>query len=194
MSRRRYEPIDSDVMIVPLASRRLNITFRMTHDPNKDSDGKRFKMVGFRSNVRYGRKSWNMSIGSSFSKRLLSSRTARNITASWRFTPNRMFNVRASLTYDAIEQQFYRQQVSIQRNLHDWNLRLTWSRIGIKREPPFDNVRQDFTLQLNLIADSTASVGLGYDATTETWGFRTLPAGVPYNAFSSGNSLGKSYF
>ena len=71
---------------------------------------------------------------------------------------------------------------------------IRWNRIGIKREPPFDNVRQDFTFQINLIAEPAASVGVGYDATTDTWGFRTLPTGVPYDSFGVGNSLGRSYF
>ena len=44
------------------------------------------------------------------------------------------------------------------------------------------------------IADSAASVGLGYDAVTETWGFRSLPVGVPYNAFGVGNAMSRSYF
>ena len=192
---RTYEPIKSDITITPLASRNLRISFDMTRDPNLDpANGKRFKMVDFASNVRYSRKKWNVSLGSSFSKRLTSSRASRNIIGSFRFSPNRLLNLSASLTYNWIERQFYRQQISIQRNLHDWNLRISWYRIGIKRSATASNVRQDFTLQLNLIADPTASVGFGYDATTETWGFRTLPAGVPYNAFSARNALSRSYF
>lgn len=192
---RTYEPIRSDVTITPLASRNLRISFDMTHDPNLDSaSGRRFKMVEFASNVRYSRKKWNMSLGSSFSKRLTSTRASRNIIGSFRFSPNRLLSLNASLTFNWIERQFYRQQISIQRNLHDWNLRLSWYRIGIKRSASANNVRQDFTLQLNLIADPSASVGFGYDATTETWGFRTLPAGVPYNAFSARNALSRSYF
>ena len=67
---RQFEPIESDFTIVPLPSRNLNMTFRFTHDPNPHpDDGKQFKMVGFRSNIRYTRQSWNVSIGSSFSKK-----------------------------------------------------------------------------------------------------------------------------
>ena len=184
---RKYEPIRSDVTITPLASRNLRISFDLTHDPNLDSaSGKRFKMTEFASNVRYSRKKWNASLGSSFSKRLTSSRASRRLIGNFRFSPSRLLSLNASLTYDWIERQFYRQQISIQRNLHDWNLRLSWYRIG--------KTRKDFTLQLNLIADPTASVGFGYDATTESWGFRTLPAGVPYNAFSARNALSRSYF
>ncbi|MDE0300242.1 MAG: peptidylprolyl isomerase [Candidatus Poribacteria bacterium] len=184
---RTYDPISSDVTITPLASRNLRITFDMTHDPNQDPEtGKHFKMTEFSSHVRYGRKKWNVTIGSAFSKRLTSSLASRRILGSMRYSPSRLFSVTANLTYDWIKRRFYRQRISIQRNLHDWNLRLSWYRIG--------NVRQDFTLQLNLIADPTASVGFGYDATTDSWGFRTLPAGVPYNAFSARNALSRSYF
>ena len=49
---RQFEPIESDVTIVPLPSRNLNMTFRFTHDPNPHpEDGQQFKMVGFRSNI-----------------------------------------------------------------------------------------------------------------------------------------------
>ena len=184
---RTYDPIRSDVTITPLASRNLRITFDTTHDPNLDPvTGKRFKMTEFSSYVRYGRKTWNMSLGSAFSKRLTSTLASRRILSSLRYSPNRLLSITANLTYDWIKRRFYRQQISIQRNLHDWNMRLSWYRIG--------NVRQDFTLQLSLIADPTASVGFGYDNTTESWGFRTLPAGVPYNAFSARNALSRSYF
>ena len=192
---RQFEPIESDVTIVPLPSRNLNMTIRMTHDPNPHpDDGKQFKMVGFRSNIRYTRQSWNVSIGSSFSKRHTSRRASRSITATGRYRVSRNLEFNASLIYYPIDGQFYQQRLSMTRNLHDWNLRISWSRIGIKREPPYDNVRQDFTFQVSLIQEPAVSMGVGYDATTETWGIRTLPAGTPYNAFGVGNSLGRSYF
>ena len=192
---RQFEPIESDFTIVPLPSRNLNMTIRMTHDPNPHpDDGKQFKMVGLRSNIRYTRKSWNVSIGSSFSKRHTSRRASRSITATGRCRLGRNLEFNASLIYYPIDGQFYQQRLSMTRNLHDWNLRISWSRIGIKREPPYDNVRQDFTFQVSLIQEPAVSMGVGYDATTETWGIRTLPAGTPYNAFGAGNSLGRSYF
>ena len=192
---RQFEPIESDFTIVPLPSRNLNMTFRFTHDPNPHpDDGKQFKMVGFRSNIRYTRKSWNVSIGSSFSKRHTARRASRSITATGRYRVSRNLEFNASLIYYPIDGQFYQQRLSMTRNLHDWNLRISWSRIGIKREPPYDNVRQDFTFQVSLIEEPAVSMGVGYDATTETWGIRTLPAGTPYNAFGVGNSLGRSYF
>ena len=192
---RQFEPIESDFTIVPLPSRNLNMTFRFTHDPNPHpDDGKQFKMVGFRSNIRYTRQSWNVSIGSSFSKRHTARRAARSITATGRYRVSRNLEFNASLIYYPIDGQFYQQRLSMTRNLHDWNLRISWSRIGIKREPPYDNVRQDFTFQVSLIQEPAVSMGVGYDATTETWGIRTLPAGTPYNAFGVGNSLGRSYF
>ena len=192
---RQFEPIESDVTIVPLPSRNLNMTIRMTHDPNPHPDtGKQFKMVGFRSNIRYTRQSWNVSIGSSFSKRHTARRASRSITATGRYRLSRNLEFNASLIYYPIDGQFYQQRLSMTRNLHDWTLRISWSRIGIKREPPYDNVRQDFTFQVSLIQEPAVSMGVGYDATTETWGIRTLPAGTPYNAFGVGNSLGRSYF
>ena len=192
---RQFEPIESDVTIVPLPSRNLNMTIRMTHDPNPHpEDGKQFKLVGLRSNIRYTRQAWNVSIGSSFSKRHTARRASRSITATGRYRLSRNLEFNASLIYYPIDRQFYQQRLSMTRNLHDWTLRISWSRIGIKRAPPYDNVRQDFTFQVSLIQEPAVSMGVGYDATTETWGIRTLPAGTPYNAFSAGNSLGRSYF
>ena len=196
LNKRRYEPIESELTFIPIPSRSLNVTMRLTHDPNPDPDDEKiFKMVGLRSNIRYTRQSWNVSLGSSFSKRHTSQRASRSITASgrYRFSENLDFDV--SIIYYPIEGQFYSQRISMNRNLHDWNLRISWSRVGIKRgEPPYNNVRQDFTFQISLIPEPAVSMGVGYDATTDTWGLRTLPAGAPYNAFGVGNSLGRSYF
>ena len=193
--RRKYEPIESDFTLIPFPSRNLNMTVRFTHDPNPHPvDGKQFKVVGLRSNLRYTRQKWNVSVGSSFSKRHTSIQASRSITANGRYRHSKNLEFDASLIYYPIDGQFYSQSLSINRNLHDWNLRLSWRRVGIKREPPFDNVRQDFTFQVTLIDESAVSMGLGYDATTETWGFQTLPAGVPYNAFGAGSSLGRSFF
>ena len=190
---REYDLIESDLRITPLASRKLTITMRTTHNPNEaEIDGQRFKMVGFRSNLRYRRTKWHMSLGSSFNKR--TGRARRDYTASWSYRPNRLVEFDFSLIYDWIEQQFYSQSIAVRRNLHDWNLTIRWNRRGIRRGTASDNVRQDFIFQINLIEESAASVGLGYDATTDTWGFRSLPAGVPYNAFSAGTTLGRSYF
>ena len=193
--RRKYEPIESDFTIIPLPSRNLNMTVRLTHDPNPHpEDGKQFKMVGIRTNIRYTRQKWNVSIGNSFSKRHTSVRASRSMTANGRYRVNKDLEFDFSLIYYPIEKQFYSQRISINRNLHDWNLRISWSRVGIKREPPYDNVRQNFTFQINLIGEPAVSTGIGYDATTETWGLHTLPAGVPYNAFGTSNSLGRSFF
>ena len=193
LAERRYVPIQSRMTIVPLASRNLNITFTSTHDPNKSRfDGKRLKQIGFRSNVSYRRDKWNISFGNAFTKR--TQRASRSLTGSFRFRPSQLLELNLSLNYDWIEKQFYSQSVTLRRNLHNWNMTIRWHRIGIKRDPPYDNVRQDFTFQINLIAEPAASVGVGYDATTDTWGFRTLPAGVPYDSFGVGNSLGRSYF
>jgi len=196
--RRKYEPIESDFTFVPLPSRNLNMTVRFTHDPNPHpDDGKQFKMVGFRTNIRYTRPAWNVSIGNSFSKRHTSRRAARSITATGRYRFNQDLSFDVSLIYYPIDGQFYSQRISMTRNLHDWNLRISWNRVGIQRDnvpSNYNSVRQDFTFQVNLIQEPAVSMGVGYDATTETWGLRTLPAGAPYNAFGTGNSLGRSYF
>ena len=194
--RRKYEPIESDFTFVPLPSRNLNVTVRFTHDPNPHpDDGQQFKMVGFRTNIRYTRQSWNVSIGNSFSKRHTSSRASRSITAGGRYRYNENLEFDVNVIYYPIERQFYSQRITMTRNLHDWSLRISWNRVGIKREDsPYNNVRQDFTFQVSLIQEPMISMGIGYDATTETWGLRTLPAGMPYNAFGSGNSLGRSFF
>ena len=196
--RRKYEPIESDFTFVPLPSRNLNVTVRFTHDPNPHpDDGKQFKMVGFRTNIRYTRPSWNISLGNSFSKRHTSRRTSRAVTATGRYRFSQDLEFDVSLIYYPIEGQFYSQRISMTRNLHDWNLRISWNRVGIKRDDvpsAYNSVRQDFTFQVNLIQEPAVSMGVGYDATTETWGLRTLPAGAPYNAFGTGNSLGRSYF
>ena len=198
LHRRQYEPIESDFTFVPLPSRNLNMTVRFTHDPNPHPvDGQQFKMVGFRTNIRYTRSSWNVSIGNSFSKRHTSRQASRSITATGRYRVSRDLEFNVSLIYYPIERQFYSQRITMTRNLHDWNLRISWNRVGIKRDnlpSQYNSVRQDFTFQVNLIQEPAVSMGVGYDATTETWGLRTLPAGAPYNAFGSGNSLGRSYF
>ena len=128
--KRKYEPIESDFTFIPLPSRNLNVTIRFTHDPNPHPvDEKQFKMVGFRSNIRYTRQSWNVSIGSSFSKRHTSRRASRSITATGRYRVNRNLEFDVSLIYYPIEKQFYSQRIMMTRNLHDWNLRISWNRI-----------------------------------------------------------------
>ena len=171
--KRKYEPIESDFTFIPLPSRNLNVTVRFTHDPNPHPvDDKQFKMVGFRTNIRYTRQTWNVSVGSSFSKRHTSRRANRSITATGRYRVSRNLEFDVSLIYYPIERQFYSQRIMMTRNLHDWNLRISWNRVGIKREDsPYNNVRQDFTFQVSLIQEPAISMGVGYDATTETWAF-----------------------
>ena len=190
---RKYDFIESDITITPSANQNMNIMIRTTHDPNESElDKKRFKQVGFRSNVSYRREKWDFSLGNSFSKRI--SRASRRINFSFQFRPNSLIEIDLGADYDWIEKQFYSQRMTLRRNLNVWDLRISWHRVGIKRRPPYNNVRQDFTFQLNLLADPAVAVGLGYDATTETWGFRSLPVGVPYSAFGVGNGLSRSYF
>ena len=163
---RQFEPIESDFTIVPLPSRNLNVTIRMTHDPNPHpDDGKQFKLVGLRSNIRYNPPVLERQYWEFFSKRHTARRASRSITATGRYRVSRNLEFNASLIYYPIDGQFYQQRLSMTRNLHDWNLRISWSRIGIKRDPPYDNVRQDFTFQVSLIQEPAVSMGVGYDAT-----------------------------
>ena len=79
----------------------------------------------------------------------------------------------------------YSQQITIRRNLRDWDLRIIWRRTG-----GLGTVRKEFTYQINLIADPSMTIGLGLDAVTGRWGLRSLPIGVP-PTFTGGN-LGRS--
>ncbi|MDD9974987.1 MAG: peptidylprolyl isomerase, partial [Candidatus Poribacteria bacterium] len=126
---RQFEPIESDFTFVPLPSRNLNMTFRVTHDPNPHPvDGKQFKVVGIRTNIRYTRQSWNVSIGNSFSKRHTSRRASRSLTATGRYRYSQNLEFDLSLIYYPIDRQFYSQRLTVTRNLHDWSLRISWSR------------------------------------------------------------------
>jgi len=194
LDERKYDFIRSRMTITPVPSRNLRISVNTTHDPNKREDGTRFKQVGFRTNLAYSTgsyyKGWSFNIGNSYSK--FYSKASRYIIAGFDYRPSRLFEIDLDVQYDWSEKQFYSQSVTIKRNLHCWDLRLSWRRLGIKREP-YNNVRQEFTFQINLIADPTITMGLGYDATTETWGFESLPVGIPYDTFVPGG-LGRSYF
>ena len=115
---RQFEPIESDFTFVPLPSRNLNMTFRVTHDPNPHPvDGKQFKVVGIRTNIRYTRQSWNVSIGNSFSKRHTSRRASRSLTATGRYRYSQNLEFDLSLIYYPIDRQFYSQRLTVTRNL-----------------------------------------------------------------------------
>jgi parvulin-like peptidyl-prolyl isomerase len=189
---KKYDYIRSDLTITPTPSRNLRISFNSTHDPNKNETDKRFRMIGFRANLDYSHgtytKGWGFNLGSNYSKYYSTPR--RNILAGFHYRPSRAFEIDLDVTYDWIEKEFYSQRVTLRRNLHDWDLRVSWYRTGLSK----GYVSKDFTFQINLIADPSVTIGLGYDAVTETWGLQSLPVGMPYGAFSGKSRLGRSYF
>ncbi len=186
LNRREYDHILSRLTITPFADRRVQMTFTSRHDPNL-RDGERFKQIGFSSSVRYNHpdRIWGISVGNQFHK--LTRTASRRLTFGVDWRPNRLFQVDLNFIYDWSQESWYSQTVTIRRNLHDWDLRISWRRIGIQ------NTRKDFTFQINLIADPSATIGVGYDAVTDSWGVRSLPVGVPYGGFGTGR-LGRSYF
>lgn len=195
LDRRKYDFVRSRMLITPTPSGSLRISLNTTHDPNKREDGTRFKQIGFRSNLSYSsgsyQKGWSFNIGNSYSKFRTTPR--RYINAGFDYRPGQFFEIDADVQYDWIEKQFYSQSITIRRNLHCWDLRLSWRRIGLKRGSPPYNIRQEFTFQINLIADPTITLGVGYDAMTKTWGIQSLPVGIPYDTFAPGG-LSRSYF
>jgi hypothetical protein len=184
---REWEYLRSTLRINPLPSRSLNISFNSTHDPNK-RDGKRFKQIGFSSTLsyRHGDYSggWDFHLGNQFTK--FYNYPSRSILAGFDFRLSRLFQIDFDVSYDWVKRDFYSQRLTIRRDLHDWDLRITWYRIGYG-----ESRRRDFTFQINLKADPSATVGVGYDAELDSWGIRSLPVGVPYGF--TGRGLGRSY-
>jgi parvulin-like peptidyl-prolyl isomerase len=207
---KKYDYIRSDLTITPLPSRNLRITFNSTHDPNKDEYRKQIRMIGFRMNLDYSRgtytKGWGFNLGNNYYKYY--STPSRNILAGFHYRPNRNFEIDMDVTFDrttegkwyppvlgrlfdwGIRGEFYSQRVTLRRNLHDWDLRISWYRTGLSK----GYVSKDFVFQINLIADPSVTMGLGYDPVTKTWGLQSLPVGMPYGAFSGTSNLGRSYF
>ena len=197
-SRREYDDIYSTLNITPLPSRNLRISARITHDPNEsDEDGKRFKMKRFQSTLDYSRgtytKGWGFNFGNQYYKYY--QKASRNFIAGFNYRPGRSMGIDVDVTYDWVAKDFYSQRIVFRRNLHDWDLRISWRRTGLSKKDGVSKgyVSKDFTFQINLIADPSATVGLGYDAYTKTWGLQSLPVGMPYGGFGS-SRLGRSYF
>ena len=210
---KKYDYIRSYLTITPLPSRNLRVTFNSTHDPNKSLDSensKRIRMIGFRANLDYSHgtytKGWGFNLGNNYSKYYNTPR--RNILAGFHYRPSKNFEIDVDVQFDRtakgtwsppvfgrlfdwnIRGEFYSQRVTLRRNLHDWDLRISWYRTGLST----GYVSKDFVFQINLIADPSVTLGLGYDAVTETWGLQSLPVGMPYGAFSGSSRLGRSYF
>jgi len=197
--RRKYDYIRSRFTITPLPSRNLRININTTHDPEEEEEGgRRFKMTGFQGSMNYSRgtyvRGWRFNFGNSYYE-YYSGNPSRTIFTGFNLRPSRKLEIDVNIQYDWIKKDFYSQRITFRRNLHCWDLRLTWRQIGTTKKIG-DTVikpRRDFTFQINLIADPSATIGLGYDATTETWGIQSLPVGVPYGAFGTGR-IGRSYF
>lgn len=185
-----------------------------TYGPTSRVQRPPFSMVQFSSSVRYRsgdfRKGWSTDFGTQYQR--LTSRAQRNLVFGFDWRPSRLFQIdvdtrfeydrhrlgpdddipawRESDVWKALRVAYlhpFSQQVSVRRNLRDWDLRITWRRSG-----SIGNVRKEFTYQINLIADPTITVGAGFDAVTNRWGIRSLPIGVPPTF--SGGSLGRSRF
>lgn len=185
-----------------------------TYGPTSTIQRPPFSMVQFSSSARYRRgdfrKGWSADFGTQYQR--LTTRSQRNLVFGFDWRPSRLFQIdvdtrfeydknrlgedddipawRESDVWKALRVAYlhpFSQQISIRRNLRDWDLRITWRRSGST-----GNVRKEFTYQINLIADPTITVGAGFDAVTNRWGIRSLPIGVPPTF--SGGSLGRSRF
>ena len=88
---RQFEPIESDFTFVPLPSRNLNMTFRVTHDPNPHPDEWRAIQGG---RIPFQHPLHTQSLGTSASEVPLARDTprgvpARSITATGRYRVSR---------------------------------------------------------------------------------------------------------
>ena len=186
---REWDYLRSRLYLTPLPSGNLRLGFTSTHDPNP-RDGRRFKQIGFSSSLSYRRgnytKGWEFHLGNQFTK--FYKTPSRTILAGFDLRPGRLFQIELDVQYDWVRRDFYSQRLTVRRNLHDWDLRVSWYRIGYG-----ESARKDFTFQINLIADPSVAIGVGYDAVTESWGLRSLPVGVPYYGGFIGRGLGRSY-
>ena len=183
-----------------------------TYGPTSTIQRPPFSLVQFSSSVRYRsgdfRKGWSTDFGTQYQR--LTGRARRNLVFGFDWRPSRLFQIdvdtrfeydrnrlgpdddipawRESDVWKALRIAYlhpFSQQISMRRNLRDWDLRITWRRSGST-----GSVRKEFTYQINLIADPTIPLGAGFDAVTNRWGLRSLPIGVPPTF--SGGSLGRS--
>jgi parvulin-like peptidyl-prolyl isomerase len=184
---REWDYLRTTLYLTPLPEGDLRLGFTSTYDPNL-RDGRRFKQIGFSSSLSYRHgdytKGWEFHVGNQFTKFYRT--PSRTILAGFDLRPNKLFQIELDVQYDWVRRDFYSQRLTLRRNLHDWDLRITWYRIGYG-----ESMRKDFTFQINLIADPSAAIGVGYDAVTESWGIRSLPVGVPYGFI--GRGLGRTY-
>ncbi|MDE0021668.1 MAG: peptidylprolyl isomerase [Candidatus Poribacteria bacterium] len=216
LGNRKWDFLRMELSSQPLSSGKLTTTVTSNWDPNTyspDSAIQRdpFTMVSFSSSVRYRSgdftKGWSVNVGTQYQR--LASRSPRSAFTSFSWRPSKLFNIDVSARWEYDRDRLenppawrsnsiakaigiahihpYSQEIRLRRNLRDWDMRITWRRFG-----SLGNVRKEFTYQINLIADPTLTLGVGHDAVTNDWGFRSLPLGVPPTF--TGGSLGRSRF
>jgi parvulin-like peptidyl-prolyl isomerase len=216
LGNRQWEFISALMNFSPLTNNNLYGSVQATVDPNTypaDSSIQRppFSLIGFSSAIHYRggtySKGWSADLGSQYTQYTNVGRRSLVTGFSWR--PNTLFEITMDTQWDYDRYRLkdpsgwrtnavaeatriaylhpYSQNITIRRNLRDWDMRITWRRYG-----SLGNVRKEFTYQINLIADPTVTMGAGYDGITNSWGFRSLPIGVP-TTFTAGG-LGRSRF
>ena len=216
LGNRKWDFLRMEMSSQPLPSGRLSMTLSGNWDPNTyppDSALQRdpFTLVSFSSSFRYRSgdfsRGWSADFGTQY--QLLSARSPRSAYTGFSWRPSKLFSVDVSARWEYDRDRLdnppawrtngaaralgiahihpYSQEIRIRRNLRDWDMRMTWRRFG-----SLGNVRKEFTYQINLIADPTLTLGVGHDAVTNDWGFRSLPIGVPPTF--TGGSLGRSRF
>lgn len=216
LGNRKWEFISALMNFSPLTNNNLYGSLQATVDPNSyppTSTIQRppFSLIGFSSAVHYRggtySKGWSLDLGSQYTRYTNVGRRSFVTGFSWR--PSTLLEVTVDTQWDYDRYRLknpsgwrtnplaeatriaylhpYSQNITIRRNLRDWDLRITWRRYG-----SVGNVRKEFTYQINLIADPTITMGAGYDGLTNSWGFRSLPIGVP-TTFTAG-ALGRSRF
>lgn len=212
---RKWEFISGTMNFSPLSSGNLYGTLQTTVDPNTYSPTSTiqrapFSLIGLSSALHYRggnyTKGWNLDLGSQYTN-YTSARRSFLIGGSWR--PSTLLEISLDTQWDYDRDRIanptgwrtnslarssgvaylhpFSQNLTLRRNLRDWDLHITWRRYG-----SIGNVRKEFTYQINLIADPMVTMGAGYDGITQSWGFRSLPIGVP-STFTAGG-LGRSGF
>jgi hypothetical protein len=202
---RQYGLLDSRLTLTPIPDGGFRFSAYTTHDPNPDEKTqKRFLMKNFRSTLDYyNRKGWGLNLGSAYSR--FYGRASRSYLGGFNLRWSRLWSLSFDTNFDQSEwakrskksrsfkdfmESFYSQRITLTRNLHDWDARITWSRLGSG-----DTARKDFTFQINLIADPSVTMGVGYDAVTDSWGLQSLPVGSPVGAYGFGSSrLGRTFY
>ena len=73
--------------------------------------------------------------------------------------------------YDERVKDIYLMDISLHRMLHCWESRIVFRRRGTRNS----DVRKDFFIQVDILADPGKALGVGYDDISESWTLRSLP-------------------